>query len=43
MYYLFQEKFGKKKTTPTFAQRMKMGFNVTISKLQYIQHIDGIP
>jgi len=40
VYYLVQEKFGQKKTTFTFAWRMKMGFDVTISKLQHIHSYD---
>jgi len=43
VYYCVQENFGQKKTTFTFTWRVRMGFDVAISKLQHIQHIDDIP
>jgi hypothetical protein len=37
-----QKYFGQKKTTPTLAWRVRMGFNITIGKLQHIQNINDM-
>jgi hypothetical protein len=40
---IVQENFGQKIITHIFAWKVRMGFNVTLGKLQHIQNIDDIP